>query len=822
MTPPALDLRRVTRVFGGLRAVDDVTLTVPPGQRRALIGPNGAGKTTLFNLISGDLRANTGEVRFDGRLLGNMPPYRRAQLGIGRTYQIPLPYGGMTTFENLLVSASFAGRKNEKEVYDHCAAVLEDCELLPHANRMADTLTLLNQSGLAADVLRLGHRIDTIAFYEGALRRAELKLSGLPVEFPYVVVLRQSSLENLLQQRLEQIKHVEVGWNCRLSELRSEAGAVIATIDKYIQTAKGYIVPEWDWEVDKTFHTRADFIVGADGYNSHVRQCLDIEPERVGEPELFVVYEFESDAGCGHEMRIVLGDTTTSVMWPLSDNRGRWGFQIAPADPAGYFPEKERHSFIVEEAPSEADSRHRLTKLITERAPWFEGNVKELGWSTDVQFERRLAREFGRNRCWLAGDAAHQTGPVGMQSMNIGLREGAELAMRLRKILREGASVDLLRAYSSDYRAEWRHLLGLNGSPASTDQANPWIITLRGQYRGENSGDRPAHPDAGPATIFNMFSSYATGGIFGNLGQIQFGSGTTPSMIGQRYGAADASAAKFIGGPNPLAALLGQQAQPNPLAALLGPDAKGLSATTITRLKGIWQEEYQHWGRRSLAGKQYVYVWADGIYTNVRLEEDRVCLLVLIGATPDGKKELIAVLDGYRESEQSWHELLVRLRDENALLIAPELAIGAIDEGGRAFTSPWATDLDAEYLAAEKTRQLEILHRRRSAYTPLRAPRDPNGRIAIVVDDGVATGATMVAALCAIRTRGPDRLVAAVGIASESTVQTLSEACDEVICLRTPVDFYAVGQFFEDFEQVTDAKVIELLESQKSSPSIAE
>lgn len=111
------------------------------------------------------------------------------------------------------------------------------------------------------------------------------------------------------------------------------------------------------------------------------------------------------------------------------------------------------------------------------------------------------------------------------------------------------------------------------------------------------------------------------------------------------------------------------------LSALLGPDSPGLSATTITRLVSVWQEEHRQWSKRSLEGKEYVYVWADGIYTNVRLEEDRVCMLVLMGATKEGKKELIAVTSGYRESEQSWTELLLDLR-ARGLVIDPKLAIG--------------------------------------------------------------------------------------------------------------------------------------------------
>ncbi len=110
------------------------------------------------------------------------------------------------------------------------------------------------------------------------------------------------------------------------------------------------------------------------------------------------------------------------------------------------------------------------------------------------------------------------------------------------------------------------------------------------------------------------------------------------------------------------------------LAALLGPQAKGLSATTVTRLKGIWQEEYQTWSRRSLEGKRYVYVWADGVHFNIRLEEERQCILVLMGATPEGTKELIAISEGYRESEQAWKTLLLDCQ-ARGLVIDPELAI---------------------------------------------------------------------------------------------------------------------------------------------------
>ena len=141
----------------------------------------------------------------------------------------------------------------------------------------------------------------------------------------------------------------------------------------------------------------------------------------------------------------------------------------------------------------------------------------------------------------------------------------------------------------------------------------------------------------------------------------------------------------------------------------------------------------------------------------------------------------------------------------------PELAIGAIDERGNAFVSEWAADLQPDYLEAEKERQLSVLRDRRAIYTPLRAPIEPRGRIVIVVDDGIATGSTMTAALRAIRARKPKKLVGAVAVASPDAARAMLRECDAMVCLNVPAEFYAVGQFFSDFSQVTDDDVVAIL-----------
>jgi predicted phosphoribosyltransferase len=142
-----------------------------------------------------------------------------------------------------------------------------------------------------------------------------------------------------------------------------------------------------------------------------------------------------------------------------------------------------------------------------------------------------------------------------------------------------------------------------------------------------------------------------------------------------------------------------------------------------------------------------------------------------------------------------------------------ELAVGSIDENGWTYIAPFAASMgiDDDYIAQEKQTQLETIRKRRAQYTPIRAPIDPTGRIVIVVDDGLATGATMISALHGLRNRKPAKLICAVPVAPPDTVEKVRTMADEVVCLQAPEFFQAVGQFYGHFNQVEDDEVIALL-----------
>ncbi|MDM0077240.1 ABC transporter ATP-binding protein [Variovorax sp. J2P1-59] len=143
-----LALHAVSKSYGALKVTDDITLAVTEGETLGILGPNGAGKTTLFNLISGDVRVDAGRVEYEGRDVTTLKPHQRCHAGIGRSYQVPQPFGNMSVFENLVTAACFGAQEREQDAWQTAHEVLVQTGLMPHANKPAGGLTLLDRKRL--------------------------------------------------------------------------------------------------------------------------------------------------------------------------------------------------------------------------------------------------------------------------------------------------------------------------------------------------------------------------------------------------------------------------------------------------------------------------------------------------------------------------------------------------------------------------------------------------------------------------------------------------------------------------------------------------
>jgi len=317
------------------------------------------------------------------------------------------------------------------------------------------TLRLLDECGVLDELMPKGHQIDTLAFYNGEARVAELDFSKLAGPFGAMLVVPQSALELALEAKLKQHK-VKVLWNHRAQSIEQRERDVTATVAQMEKASAGYPIARSEWMVVRERDVTADFLIGADGYHSRVRDALGYKFEPHGTTETFAVFEFPGQIGFQHEGRVVLHDDSTNVIWPLNADRGRWSFQVDP------------------EASPDL-TLERLQQLIQSRAPWFESKIEELSWTTMASFERRRVDEFGRRRIWLAGDAAHVAGPVGAQSMNIGIREAHDLAERCSALVKTGGNIDSLEEYGIERREEWASLQEMSGmNPMSN--ASPWVM----------------------------------------------------------------------------------------------------------------------------------------------------------------------------------------------------------------------------------------------------------------------------------------------------------------------------------------------------------
>lgn len=342
------------------------------------------------------------------------------------------------------------------------------------------SLELFDELGMADAILEKAHKVDIVGLYEGPERYAELDLGKLSSRYPFVAILAQSELEHLLVEALATQK-VKVEYNHRLARIELGAHSVRATIHTLGKDSMGYAVAHTETVVDASHDVDVPLLLAADGHESLARTQLRIKFDAIRPADHFAVFEFEADGELPDEMCVVMDDRSTNVLWPMADDRYRWSFllddEVAPKDSR----HKDRLLMDVGGYRFPHLERSYMDKLIAERAPWFKGEVDEMSWRMEVRFEYRLASAFGAGRVWLAGDAAHMAGPVGMQSMNVGLREAHDLCDIYAGILDGTEREAALTAYGAQRTAEWQTLLGVNGKLSSNDDAHPWAAKYAGR-----------------------------------------------------------------------------------------------------------------------------------------------------------------------------------------------------------------------------------------------------------------------------------------------------------------------------------------------------
>jgi 2-polyprenyl-6-methoxyphenol hydroxylase-like FAD-dependent oxidoreductase len=354
-----------------------------------------------------------------------------------------------------------------------------------------DSMKLLQELGVIEPILKEAYRVTSLGLYDGGERRGQLDLAALDKSFPFVAVLPQSVLEKLLTELLT--KHqVEVQWNHRLSRIEPADNHVQVIIDKLQTEAAGYAISRHECVVGTSKEYKVPFVIGADGHRSLVRRQLKLDFPEVGRAQHFAVFEFSTDFDLNHEMRVVLNATNANVIWPLPGGRCRWSFELPDYD---YPSRAEKKSPLLVEfggAHYPMLEESNLRSLLAERVPWFSGNVGGINWALVVRFERRLVESFGANRAWLVGDSAHQASPIGVQSLNVGMREAHELATLVADELEGKPDVrERLQEFGQQRLVEWRKIFGIEGGLSPSAVTPEWLRPYAGDLVSALPGSGP-------------------------------------------------------------------------------------------------------------------------------------------------------------------------------------------------------------------------------------------------------------------------------------------------------------------------------------------
>jgi len=316
------------------------------------------------------------------------------------------------------------------------------------------TLRILASLGVTAPLEWRGRFIKHLAVYADDSRRVVLDLPSAEEVAPGAMTLPQDVLRQGLMNRLASLG-TDVEWKTRLIALEQSEGFVRVGLVRHerVEGQAPTLKPEWLDVASET--AEADFVIGADGIRSTVRRTLGIDLVERGPRQAYLFYD-APDRRAGDEAHLILGSGYGSAVYPLQGNFSRFSFQVAVRG-------------------SQPPGLTELRELLAARLPWYAADPATFEWSGSAEFQPAMASRFGERRVWLAGDAAHSTGPLGGQSLNVGLHEAEDLARRLSQNLADGTG-PLSSGYAEQRRLEWYRLLGLGSSAPSFARAPAWVV----------------------------------------------------------------------------------------------------------------------------------------------------------------------------------------------------------------------------------------------------------------------------------------------------------------------------------------------------------
>jgi 2-polyprenyl-6-methoxyphenol hydroxylase-like FAD-dependent oxidoreductase len=305
------------------------------------------------------------------------------------------------------------------------------------------SLRLLRDLGLLPALFWRGRPVTRLAIYTDYERRAVLDLPKVQGVAPGLLTLPRDVLRQTLTNALLRLG-VSIEWNTRLTTLAQGLDGVSGRLVRRASSEEG----------SRVILFEADYLIGADGYESTVREQLDISLRQHGPLTSYVFFDAATQRA-GSEAQLALSEGLLNAVYPLQDGVSRFSFQVESA---------------LERAPD----NDLLRELMASRMPWYSPEVAPCTWSGVAEFRSALVERFGLGRIWLTGDAAHLTGPLGVHSLNVGLDEANELALRMVEALRNPAHSDFGADYDAHRGVQWRELLGIEERASLSSRSPDW------------------------------------------------------------------------------------------------------------------------------------------------------------------------------------------------------------------------------------------------------------------------------------------------------------------------------------------------------------